>query len=261
MERRDGAWRWWIASAGFVGLYVALAVFVRRAPDNGFDRDVLDWVLGWDAGFLDPAAKWISWITDTEPRTVMAIVGLVVVAATGRVRFVGAVLVATAVTAIPTNALDDVAGLFTGRERPNDAPFKAYPSGHTLGTVTQFGFSIYLAVRLGFRGWLLAAVWVMLGVPMVLVGPARLVRNVHWPTDIVGSYLLGAGSLIAAVLVFEISERWLAGSAASGFVRSLTGRVSRGRAASSPATDGTNETLVANLTEFPPGRSGSVWLR
>lgn len=215
--------RWWIASAGFVGLYALLALVVRRAPDNSIDRRVLDWVLGWDAGFLDQAAERISWITDTEPRIVLAIVGLVGVAATGRLRFVAAVLFATALTAIPTDALDDVGGLVTGRERPNGAPFKAYPSGHTLGTVTQFGFSIYLAVRLGLPRWLLKVVVVVLGVPMVLVGPARLVKGVHWPTDVVGSYLLGAGSLIAAVLVFEIGERWLAGSPRFGSSRLAPG--------------------------------------
>lgn len=204
--------RWWIASAGFVGLYAVLAIIVRRAPDNSVDRRVLDWVLARDAEFLDQAAERISWITDTEPRIVMAIVGLLGLAATGRLRFVAAVLFATALTAIPTDALDDVGGLFTGRERPNGAPFKAYPSGHTLGTVTQFGFSIYLAVRLGLPRWLLRLVVVVFAVPMVLVGPARLVKNVHWPTDVIGSYFLGAGSLIAAVLVFEIGERWLAGS-------------------------------------------------
>lgn len=209
MERRRGSWRWWIASAGFIGLYAALAVVVRQAPDNDLDRGVLDWVLGWDSDLLDGVAERVSWITDTEPRVVMAVVGLAGIAATGRVRFVAAVLMATALAGLPTDALDDLAGWFSGRERPNGAPFKAYPSGHTLGTVTQFGFSIYLAVRLGLRGRSLAAVVVVLGVPMALVGPARLIRGVHWPTDVIGAYLLGAASLIAVVQVFEMAERWL----------------------------------------------------
>ncbi len=207
-------------------LYVVLAVVVRLAPDNAFDRRVLDRVLAWDIGFVDRAAGWISWITDTEPRTVMAIVLLVVIAATGRVRFVVTILLTAAIIGIPTDVLDDVAGVFTGRHRPNGAPFKAYPSGHTLGTVTQFGFSIYLAVRLGIPRRPLAVVVVAFAVPMALVGPARLVRGVHWPTDVIGAYVLGAGSLIATVLAFEIVERWLSGPAPFGRRRSTTGTTS-----------------------------------
>jgi len=202
---------WWIASVLLVVLYGVMAVVVRRFPDNGVDRRLLAWISGWDAPGLDRGAEWISWITDTEPRVVMATIGLIGVAATGRIRFVAAVLLTTLITGVPTNALDDVAGVFTGRIRPNGAPFKAYPSGHTLGTITQFGFTIYLAARLGLPRRLLVVVAVVFAVPMILVGPARLVREVHWPTDVLGSYLLGAGSLVITVLVFEIIERWLAG--------------------------------------------------
>ncbi len=204
--------RWWIASVLLVVLYGVLAVVVRWSPDNGFDRRLLAWVSGLDGPGLDRTAEWVSWVTDTEPRVVMATIGLIGVAATGRIRFVVAVLLTTLVTGVATNALDDVAGVFTGRIRPNGAPFKAYPSGHTLGTITQFGFTIYLAVRLGLPRRLLLVVATVFAVPMILVGPARLIRGVHWPTDVLGSYLLGAGSLIITVLVFETIERWLARS-------------------------------------------------
>ncbi len=204
--------RWWIASVLLVVLYGVLAVVVRWSPDNGFDRRLLAWVSGLDGPGLDRTAEWVSWVTDTEPRVVMATIGLIGVAATGRIRFVVAVLLTTLITGVPTNALDDVAGVFTGRIRPNGAPFKAYPSGHTLGTITQFGFTIYLAVRLGLPRRLLLVVATVFAVPMILVGPARLIRGVHWPTDVLGSYLLGAGSLIITVLVFETIERWLARS-------------------------------------------------
>lgn len=216
MEPPTRTLRWWLASAGFIGLYAALAVVVRSAPDNRFDRRLLEVVAGWDAPLLDRLAGWISWVTDTEPRIAMATVGLIGVAVTGRIRFVAAVLLTTLLTGVPTNALDDLGGLFTGRERPNGAPFKAYPSGHTLGTITQFGFTIHLAIRLGLPRRLVRVVGLVLGIPMVLVGPARLIRDVHWPTDVLGSYLLGAGSLIATILVFEGIHRRLAQSGRSG---------------------------------------------
>ena len=89
--------------------------------------------------------------------------------------------------------------------------FLAYPSGHTLGTIIQFGFAIFLAFRLGLNRRVLIITVALLVLPIVFVGPARVLVRVHWSPDILGAYLLGAASLIVLVLLFKIGEQWLAG--------------------------------------------------
>ncbi len=49
----------------------------------------------------------------------------------------------------------------------------------------------------------------LLALPIVLVGPARILVGVHWSTDVLGAYLLGAGTVIVFVILFEVGERWL----------------------------------------------------
>lgn len=108
-------------------------------------------------------------------------------------------------------ALVDVAGaegliLLTkhliGRPRPPLLPFDvgwlaplvaadpgslAFPSGHALMSLAVFG---YLAVVIG-RAWSLVGAVVL----VLAVGFSRLVLSVHWPSDILGGWLLGASWL------------------------------------------------------------------
>jgi membrane-associated phospholipid phosphatase len=65
--------------------------------------------------------------------------------------------------------------------------------------------------RLGLHRWLLLPLVALLGLPIVLVGPVRILREVHWSADVVGAYLLAVASVIVLVLVLEIGERWFAG--------------------------------------------------
>jgi undecaprenyl-diphosphatase len=205
----DSRW-WWFAAAGFVGIYGALAVLVRIAPANVLDDSVLGWVSRGRVSFLDGTMEWISWSTDLRPRLVLGVVGVVGIALAGRYRLAAATAFAVAMTIIPINTLDLVGGIVAGRERPNGAPFAAFPSGHTLGTLVQFGLAIYLALRMTGRRRLLVPVVAVLAFPVVLVGPARVFTKAHWPTDVLGAYLLGVASIIALVLVLEAGERWLA---------------------------------------------------
>jgi membrane-associated phospholipid phosphatase len=57
---------------------------------------------------------------------------------------------------------------------------------------------------------LLIPIVAILALPIVFVGPARVLVGVHWSTDILGAYLLGAATIVALVLLFEIGEHWFA---------------------------------------------------
>ena len=75
------------------------------------------------------------------------------------------------------------------------------PSGHTQNTVVVWG---YLAALSGKRiSWLIAAL-LMVGIPF-----SRIYLGVHFPTDLIGGYLLGGIILIAFLLSAPRLEIWL----------------------------------------------------
>ncbi|ALC06939.1 hypothetical protein CDES_12975 [Corynebacterium deserti GIMN1.010] len=61
------------------------------------------------------------------------------------------------------------------------------PSGHAVGA-TAFAVVIGLAIGMGAHKWWSLAVWIL----ALLVGLSRLYVGVHWPSDVVIGWLLGA---------------------------------------------------------------------
>ncbi|HEV3496776.1 MAG TPA: bifunctional DedA family/phosphatase PAP2 family protein, partial [Actinomycetes bacterium] len=102
--------------------------------------------------------------------------------------------------------LDDVVKPVIGRERPDVGPVvatgagSAFPSGHATQSVAVYGAVAYIvAGRL--RTWSArVAAWTVALVLVLLVGFSRIYLGVHWLTDVLGGYALGA-LWLAAVLV------------------------------------------------------------
>jgi undecaprenyl-diphosphatase len=183
-----------------------LALLLRRHPQNEFDLGLLQWVMSWDAPGLEAFMEAISWLTDLQPRVVLGVVAVGVLFVLGH-RVAALSVIATFVVLLgPIEFLDWASGVAVGRFRPNGAPFHAFPSGHTLGTVIMFGFVGYLVVRLPLGTLIRVTAGAASAILIVTVGPSRLFLGVHWPTDVVGAYLLGAAALIGFIAVYEALE-------------------------------------------------------
>ncbi|MFD7032646.1 phosphatase PAP2 family protein [Streptomyces sp. NPDC059917] len=116
-----------------------------------------------------------------------------------------------------------------GRERPvwpdpvDSAHFAAYPSGHALTATVVCGLLLWLLPR--SRGARTVAVGGAL-VCVLGVGFSRLHLGVHWASDVLGGWLLGA-----ALAAFAIGG---AGAPRGGEIR--TGTAGGGRSPASPTT-------------------------
>jgi len=81
----------------------------------------------------------------------------------------------------------------------------SFPSGHTTHYVVFFGFLFFLALGMLRPRMLRWALLGLLGTMVVLVGLARVYLGAHWPTDVLGGYLLGGAVLGIAVRGYK---RW-----------------------------------------------------
>ncbi len=145
-----------------------------------------------------------------------------------------------AVTCLGGGIIDTVVKVAVDRPRPEVAqPIatafgKSFPSGHAMQSVVCYGALLLVLLPL-LHGRARRAAIVGTAVLAALIGFSRLSLGVHYVTDILGGYVLGAAWLIASVAAFEI---W---------------REDRGRRPTSPLEDGIEpEEAEHLLDESPP---------
>ncbi|MFD9304341.1 phosphatase PAP2 family protein [Streptomyces sp. NPDC060048] len=94
-----------------------------------------------------------------------------------------------------------------GRERPvwpdpvDSAHYSAYPSGHAMTATVVCGLLLCLVPRGGpgrFARFALAAAVAVATVSVLGVGFTRLYLGVHWFSDVLAGWLLGAGLVLLA---------------------------------------------------------------
>ena len=117
-------------------------------------------------------------------------------------------------------AMTTVGKMVVGRDRPDTMlavpPFEdspAFPSGHSLNAVVIAGMLAYFVV-LRSRSVRVAVVAVALAVVhSVLMGLSRVYLGLHWLTDVMVAWCLGAAWLALVVVVHQLVVRRLASRA------------------------------------------------
>lgn len=83
-----------------------------------------------------------------------------------------------------------------GRARPSGSAL-GFPSGHTTAAAVFAVSVVYLVSRERLSPAARLAIQIVAVVMMAMVGWARVVLHAHWPTDVLGGFLLGAGCAAA----------------------------------------------------------------
>ena len=193
---------------------VLLGLLVTRVLDTTDVADADSWVARWLARHRSGTGVTLTHLGTLFGETPV-IVGLTAVTAViFRVvfhRWRESVLLVLCVSAQAMIFL--ITTMLIDRERPpvphldDSPPTSSFPSGHTAAaTAFYLGTALVIAwhTRHTWLRWGLVALGVL--VP-VIVATSRVYRGMHYPTDIVTSFLLGLSLLAVATRLLPLSER------------------------------------------------------
>jgi undecaprenyl-diphosphatase len=107
--------------------------------------------------------------------------------------------------------LDPVLKSLVGRLRPVLAhPIahgtgNSFPSGHSLGSMVCYG-ALLLVFLPAARGWVRTAFVAVVAVIILIVGVSRLLLGVHYVSDVIGGWAIGATWLGITAFAFELTR-------------------------------------------------------
>jgi membrane-associated phospholipid phosphatase len=98
---------------------------------------------------------------------------------------------------------------FFERERPNvnriiEADGFSFPSGHSMGSMTYFGFLAYLVIRSKYKPLSKVGCVILFGLVILLIGISRIYLGVHYPSDVLAGYMAGSVWLVLCISLLEI---------------------------------------------------------
>ncbi len=216
---------------GIIAILLLSLLFIKLTDDviehehMGFDRSVALWIHG---GATPTQTAIMLLVTELGKNFlyVFAALSLLIgayVAWRARRSQQAGMAVAILDTIAPTVATIGAAGLsfaikgIVGRTRPSLFPpltgesGPSFPSGHTLTAIAFYGMCAFLLAR-PLHGWTRVGVVTLAVIISGAVAYSRVYLGVHYPTDVLGSFIIGAAWLIILTITLDAVEKHLKGA-------------------------------------------------
>lgn len=104
-----------------------------------------------------------------------------------------------------------LAKAIVGRDRPLDmlvsAPGYSYPSGHSMVGLAYFSFLSYLVIKYIPNKIVKIILPIVFTITILLVGFSRIYLGVHYLSDVLAGFLLGAIYLIIFINIYPLEEQ------------------------------------------------------
>ncbi|MER6088940.1 phosphatase PAP2 family protein [Streptomyces bluensis] len=201
-----------VRTAGALALPSVLLLLLVTAswqPLMSLDGDIARTTHGWavdEPGVTQVFRILTDWVWD--PLTMRVIAAVAVVWLVWR-RSARMLALWVAVTCALGTLVQQGMKAAVGRERPvwpdpvDSAHYAAFPSGHAMTATVVCGLVLWLLHLYGAGRALWRTAVTVSVVSVVGVGLSRIWLGVHWPSDVLGGWLLGALTVVLAMWSYE----------------------------------------------------------
>ncbi len=208
----------WIALAGVIWTFLGIGGEMREGELNAFDLRVLTSLRVAGQPHVAIGPQWLTEsmrdVTALGGVTVLSLVTILsVLVLLGHGRRLEAAVVAIC---IPLAQLSSgIFKLLYERARPSFAIYgdlpasMSFPSGHsTVSTATYFTLAVILA-SLEPRPAMRGPFFPVAALLSLTIGFSRIYLGVHWPTDVIAGWCLGAAWALVAAVALRLARRYL----------------------------------------------------
>ncbi len=187
--------RYIIAGVSLIG-FIIIMILVLTNAIKPFDDAVYNFIIGFRSKGMDSFMKIITKFGNTKPVLLMLIITFLFIKMKNKV-----LLGSNAVATVGSNQL---LKRIIRRARPDhlrlikETGF-SFPSGHSMISICLYGFLIYLCYTKIKDKRIKIPCIILLSIIILLVGISRIYVGVHYPSDVLGGYLLTISLLISIV--------------------------------------------------------------
>jgi len=183
-----------------------LAYAIQNDRMASFDDYFIRHIQGLENETLTEILKGFTFIGTTKPVIAILLIAIVILLATKRLWKESLFLIWVM---LGEKILNEVAKDLFERERPTihqlaEESGYSFPSGHAMASICLYGALAYLVWGLTRRlGWRWTA-FIAAALLILIIGGSRIYLGVHYPSDILGGYLLGGCWLAASAGAFRL---------------------------------------------------------
>lgn len=198
MKKKRGV----IFAAGLV-LFVLLAILMVTGNLQWFDDPIREWVYSIRNPALTEVLKVITYMGNWQTITLLCIVLLLF--RKTRLRYG----VPVSAGAIFVTIFNRIIKLIFKRPRPEESLHLieeggySFTSGHSITSMVVFGLLIYLVRKYVKNRKAANILTAALAVPWIFIGLSRIYMGVHFPSDVLAGWALGAAVLVGIIVIVE----------------------------------------------------------
>ena len=198
MKKKRGV----IFAAGLV-LFVLLTILMVTGNLQWFDDPIREWVYSIRNPALTEVLKVITYMGNWQTITLLCIVLLLF--RKTRLRYG----VPVSAGAIFVTIFNRIIKLIFKRPRPEESLHLieeggySFTSGHSITSMVVFGLLIYLVRKYVKNRKAANILTAALAVPWIFIGLSRIYMGVHFPSDVLAGWALGAAVLAGIIVIVE----------------------------------------------------------